>query len=141
MANYHIRHFKTLFDAGIEIVPHCIQFEHHPMRAANDIFTLCREKDIAVQSYSPICRMIAAIRESPILQAIALRTRRTIPQVILRWHVQHGSVPVFKTLKPRRLEENFAIWDFELEEEEMMSINSLDCDYKYHLESASCPGF
>ena len=141
VANCHVRHFKGLFNAGIEIVPHCAQFEHHPMRAVNDIFALCREMNIIVQAYSPICRMIPAIRESSVLQAISQRTGKTIPQVILRWHIQHGSVPVFKTMKPHRLKENFDIWGFELGDDEMNAISSLDCDYKYHLESASCPGF
>ena len=141
MANGCARHFRALFDAGVEIVPHCVQFEHHPMRAADDIFALCREKNIAVQAYSPICRMIPAIRDSPILKAIAARTGKTVPQVILRWHYQHKSVPVFKTLKPHRLIENFGIWDFSLTADDMSAIHSMDQDYKYHLESASCPGF
>lgn len=141
VANYHVRHFNALFNAGIEIVPHCVQFEHHPMRTADDIFALCKDEEIAVQAYSPICRMISPIQNSSVLNAIANRTGKTIPQVILRWHYQHKSVPVFKTMKPHRLKENFDIWDFELTQQDMVDINSLDVDYKYHLESASCPGF
>lgn len=141
MANYHVRHFEKLFAAGIEITPHCVQFEHHPMRIADDIIAFCREHQIAVQAYSPLCRMIEPIKNSPILKAIAERTGKTIGQVILRWHYQHESVPCFKSLKPKRLEENFNIWDFELTQEDMAAIHSMDCDYKYHLESASCPGF
>lgn len=141
MANYHVRHFDKLFDSGIEITPHCVQFEHHPMRTADDIIAFCRKHQIAVQAYSPLCRMIDPIKNSPILKAIEERTGKSIGQVILRWHYQHGSVPCFKSLKPKRLEENFDIWDFELTQEDMDAINSMDCDYKYHLESASCPGF
>ena len=85
--------------------------------------------------------MIDAIKKSPILNEIANKKGKTIGQVILRWHYQHQSVPCFKSLKPKRLAENFDIWDFELTHEEMAAINSMDCDYKYHLESASCPGF
>lgn len=141
MANYHIRHFEKLFAAGIEIIPHCVQFEHHPMRTADGIIAFCREHQIAVQAYSPLCRMIEPIKNSPILKTIAERTGKTIGQVILRWHYQHQSVPCFKSVKPKRLAENFNIWDFELTEEDMCLINSMDEDYKYHLESASCPGF
>lgn len=141
MANYHVRHFQKLWEAGFDIVPHCAQFEHHPMRTADDIVAFCREQNIAIQAYSPLCRMIDPIKNSPILKAIAERTGKSIGQVILRWHYQHQSVPCFKSLKPKRLEENFSIWDFELTDEDMASINSMDCDYKYHLESASCPGF
>ena len=76
-----------------------------------------------------------------LLNEIANKNGKTIGQVILRWHYQHQSVPCFKSLKPKRLAENFDIWDFELTQEDMDAINSMDCDYKYHLESASCPGF
>lgn len=141
MANYHVRHFEKLFAAGVEIIPHCVQFEHHPMRTADDILKFCHEHKIAIQAYSPLCRMIAPIKNSPILKEIAERTGKTIGQVILRWHYQHKSVPCFKSVKPERLFENFNIWDFELTEEEMHLIHSMDEDYKYHLESASCPGF
>ena len=141
MANYHIRHFEQLWKEGFDIAPHCVQFEHHPMRTADDIFEFCRSHHIAVQAYSPLCRMIDAIKKSSILNDIASKKGKTIGQVILRWHYQHQSVPCFKSLKPMRLSENFNIWDFELTQEEMAAINSMDCDYKYHLESASCPGF
>lgn len=141
MANYHVRHFEKLWAAGFEIAPHCVQFEHHPLRTADDIFAFCREHAIAVQAYSPICRMIDPIKNSPILKGIAERTGKTIGQVILRWHYQHQSAPCFKSLKPARLAENFNIWDFQLSDDDMRLINSMDEDYKYHLESASCPGF
>lgn len=141
MANYHIRHFEQLWKEGFDIAPHCAQFEHHPMRTADDIFEFCRSHNIAVQAYSPLCRMIDAIKKSSILNDIAYKKGKTIGQVILRWHYQHQSVPCFKSLKPMRLAENFNIWDFELTQQEMAAINSMDCDYKYHLESASCPGF
>ena len=141
MANYHIRHFNKLWEAGFDIKPHCVQVEHHPMRTAEDIYEFCREHNIAIQAYSPLCRMIDPIRNSTILKSIAERTGKSIGQVILRWHYQHNSVPCFKTVSTKRLEENFNIWDFELTQEDMSLINSMDCGYKYHLESASCPGF
>ena len=141
MANFLVRHFEKLWKSGLDVVPHCVQFEHHPMRTADDILKFCKKNGIAVQAYSPLCRMIDPIKNSPILNEIAEKTGKSIGQVILRWHYQHSSVPCFKSLKPKRLEENFNIWDFELSDEEMNLINSMDCNYKYHLESASCPGF
>lgn len=141
MANYRIRHFEHLFKEGVEIEPHCVQFELHPMRTAEDIVFYCREKNIAIQAYSPLCRMIEPIRNSELLKGIADAHQKSIAQVILRWHYQNHTVPVFKSLKPHRLKENFDIFDFELTEEEMKQVSSLDQDYKYHLESASCPGY
>lgn len=141
IANYRMRHFRKLWEAGFDILPHCVQFEHHPLRTAEDILLFCKQQHIAIQAYSPLCRMINSIKQSFVLQDIAARTGKTVGQVILRWHYQHHSVPCFKSLKPERLRENFDIWDFELTTEDMKRIFSMDEDYKYHLESASCPGF
>jgi len=141
MANYRVRHFEHLFKEGVEIMPHCVQSELHPMRTADDIVAYCRERNIAIQAYSPLCRMIKKIRESKELQEIAERHNKSIAQVILRWHIQNHTVPVFKSLKPYRLKENFDIFDFQLSGDEMAQVASLDEDYKYHIESASCPGY
>lgn len=141
MANYRIRHFEHLFKEGVEIMPHCVQMELHPMRTAKDIVAYLHERNIVIQAYSPLCRMIPKIRENEILEAIAEEHGRSVGQIILRWHIQNHTVPVFKSLKPQRLKENFDIFDFSLSEEEMNAVASLDEDYKYHIESTSCPGF
>lgn len=141
MANYRLRHFRALMAAGIEVMPHAVQHECHPLRTADDILVFCRERGIAVQAYSALCRMIAPVREAEVLQSLAAKYHKTIGQIILRWHVERGTVPVFKSFKPARLAENFAIWDFALTADEVAAISALDCDYKYHLESASCPGY
>lgn len=141
MANYRVRHFEHLFEAGVEVMPHCVQMELHPMRTAENIVAYCKERNIAIQAYSPLCRMIEPIRNSELLKGIADVHHKSVAQVILRWHYQNKTVPVFKSLKPHRLKENYDIFDFELTEDEMRQISSLDQDYKYHLESASCPGY
>ena len=141
MANFRLRHFRKLWESDIDIVPHCVQFEHHPLRFSGDILDFCNDNKITIQAYSPLCRMIPLIRNSEILNAISRNHGRTVAQIILRWHYQHGSIPCFLSMNTLRLKENFSIWDFNLSEREMELINSMDEDYKYHLESASCPGF
>lgn len=141
MANYRVRHFRHLFEAGVSVNPHCVQFEFHPMRTVPDLVAYCRQHDIRIQAYSPLCRMIEPIKNSAILKKLAEKHKKTIGQVILRWHYQQGIVPVFKSTRPQRIRENFDIWDFQLSDVEMNAISSLNQDYKFHLESASCAGF
>ena len=141
MANYHVRHFENLWKSGFDVAPHCVQFEFHPLRTAEDIVDFCKSHNISIQAYSPLCRMIPLIKDSKILKSISESHGKTIGQVILRWHYQKGIVPCFKSLKPTRLQENFSIWNFSLTDSEMKAIDSMNCGYKYHLESASCPGF
>lgn len=141
MANFRVRHFETLFASGVEVVPHCVQMELHPLRTATDIVAYLRERGVAIQAYSPLCRMTPKVRDCETLRGIADRHGRTVAQVVLRWHVQNKTVPVFKSLREERLAENFDIFGFRLDETEMAAIGALDEDYKYHLESASCPGY
>ena len=141
MANYRVRHFRHLFEAGVNVNPHCVQFEFHPMRTVPELVAYCSEHNIRIQAYSPLCRMIEPIKNSAILNQLAEKHKKTIGQVMLRWHYQQGIVPVFKSTRPQRIRENFDIWDFQLSDAEMKAISSLNQDYKFHLESASCPGF
>lgn len=141
MANYSLRHFAELLSAGIEIMPHCVQHECHPLRTTDDVIAFCRQHDIAVQAYAPLCQMVAPLREAPVLQALAAKYGRTIGQIVLRWHIERGTVPVFGSLKPARLAENFAVWDFSLEPNEVAAISALNADYKCWIESIYCPGY
>jgi len=141
MANYRIRHFEHLFASGVEVMPHCAQFELHPMRTCEELVAYLRQHDIAIQAYSPLVRMIEPVRNHPLLKEIAERHGKSVGQVILRWHIQNQTVPVFKSVKPKRLAENIDLFDFQLTDEEMRQVSSLDEDYKFHLESASCPGY
>jgi len=62
----------------------------------------------------------------PVIEAVARANDRTPAQVVLRWHVERGSIIFPKSSSPRRLEENFEIFDFALSEEDMNRISALD---------------
>lgn len=141
LANPRLRHLQAFYAAKPQVPLHCVHFELHPFRACTDIVAFCRSHKIAIQSYAPFCYMIPMVRENPILNSIATETSRSVGQVILRWHYQHGYVPVFGTRKPERAKENFGMFGFSLSDEQMNRIDSLDMDYKFHLESVHCPGF
>ncbi|WP_233348117.1 aldo/keto reductase, partial [Vibrio cholerae] len=63
------------------------------------------------------------------LQRIADAHQKTIAQVVLRWNVQRGVTVIPKSTRQERIEENFAIWDFSLTDNEMAQINALDLGY------------
>lgn len=142
VANYDIRHFNKLFQSDIKICPMVNQMEYHPLRTVPELVRLLKDNDIKIQAYAPLCRLVSPLKDNQQLCEIAKRHNKSLGQVILRWHVQQGMVmPVFKSYKPSRFTENIDIFDFTLSEEEMRFIFSLNMDYKYHLESASCPGY
>lgn len=142
VANYDLRHLKTLFSSGIKITPMVNQIEYHPLRTINHLRPFMQKNGIAIQAYAPLCRLVAPLKESILLNDLAKKYQKTLGQILLRWHIQQGYVmPVFKTYTPTRFIENKDIYDFELTAEEMNNIFSLNRDYKYHLESINCPGY
>jgi len=99
----------------IELHPYFSQQEQRSYNAANGIVT---------ESWSPLFRTKAVLQE-PAVMAAAAAHGKTAAQVILRWHIQLGALPIPKASSPEHLRENFEVFDFSLSEEEMAAINAL----------------
>ena len=140
VSNVRLRHLTQLVEStGFK--PHVIQNERHPLRTDTEVLDFAKSNGIVFQAYSPVCRMMEQITNSEVLKNVAQNHGKTIGQVILRWHIQTGSMPVFMTKKAHRLEEYRSVFDFELTREETESICFLDINYKLTPESVICPGF
>ena len=74
------------------------------------------------------------------LDDICRKYQKSYAQIVLRWNIERGSIPLPKTKNPKRLKENFDIFDFSLTKEEVQFINQLNRDYQYLPESKNCPG-
>lgn len=141
ISNFRERHLKELLANGVNVMPSVCQIELHPLRTSSEMVEMCRSNNIAVQAYSPLCRMIPALTKNKTLCDLEKKYDKSIAQIILKWHLQKGFCPVFKSSSPKRIKQNIDINDFTLESYEIENIDLLDCDYKYHVESACCPGF
>ncbi len=97
------------------------QWELQPWLAHSDIVAWCRERGIVVQAYSPLTR--GKRLNDSLLKPIMKRTGKTAAQVLMRWSLQMGFVPLPKSAKPERIEENADVYGFELTEEEMGSLD------------------
>lgn len=124
-----------------DLKPDIIQIERHPLRTCSNEIDYCHDNNLSVQSYSPLCKMHLKLRESEIIKGIAERKRRSVGQIILRWHIDTGVCPIFTSTKTSRVEEYSQIFDFSLNEEEIGQISSLNENYKMYLESIAAPGF
>ncbi|HSV22087.1 MAG TPA: aldo/keto reductase [Xanthobacteraceae bacterium] len=99
------------------------QIEWHPYLDQSKVVAACRRQGLAVTAYSPIARGRAGGDAQ--LRLIGMHHRRTAAQVSLRFLVQEGAVVIPRTAKRERLEENMAIFDFELDPAEMDEIRGL----------------
>lgn len=98
------------------------QWEIHPWLPRNDIIDWCRPRGIAVQAWSPIVR--GQRFGDPKVATLARKYGRTEAQILLRWSLERGCVPVVKSGRPERIAENSDIFGFELTEEEVKDITT-----------------
>jgi 2,5-diketo-D-gluconate reductase A len=125
VSNFKEHHLRRLF-AETEVTPAVNQIEVHPYLAQDGLRAFDADHEIVTEAWSPIAQ--GKVLDDPAIVAIAERLGRTPAQVVLRWHVQRGDVVFPKSVTRSRIEENFALFDFELGEEDMASITGLDRD-------------
>ncbi|KAF2186663.1 2,5-diketo-D-gluconic acid reductase A [Zopfia rhizophila CBS 207.26] len=98
------------------------QIELHPWLARKDIVEWCQKRGIVVEAYSPLVR--ATKTQDPLLLPLAKKYEKTTSQILLRWSLQKGFVPLPKSVTNSRIEENAQIYDFELSDEEMKKLDT-----------------
>lgn len=140
MCNLRLRHLHEM-EQCVDIMPQVLQIEITPLWQVHDLCNYSAAHGIVLQAFSPLCKMIPPIKKSSVLGNLAEKYGVSIPQIILRWNYQRGIRPISLTSKVERVRTNFDIYSFELTEADMNLIKSMDCGYKYHLESATCWGF
>jgi 2,5-diketo-D-gluconate reductase A len=123
VSNFQVDHLQWLIDE-CDVVPAVNQIELHPYFQNREVAEFGEEHGIATESWSPIAQ--GGVLDDETLQGIAGDTGKTVAQVVLRWHVQHGYIVFPKSTTPERIEENFQIYDFELSDEQMAQIDELD---------------
>ena len=85
-----------------------------------------KEQNIQMQAWSPLAAGAGNVFSNAYLQTIAEKHHKSIAQIVLRWLIQRGIVPVVKSAQPARMKENMDIFDFSLTDEEMTTISTLD---------------
>lgn len=111
-----------------EIVPAVNQVEVNPFYQKNDYQTIMNEYNVQMQSWAPFAEGRNNMFSNEILSSIAKKYNKSIAQIILNWLVKRNIVVIPKTVRKERMEENFNIFDFELDESDIKLISSLDKD-------------
>ena len=119
----------TNFCETVRIRPMVNQVELHPYFTQEGALETMQYYDVAAEAWAPLGGGRYNPFENEMLKGIAADHGKTVGQVILRWNVQRGVIIIPKSTHEERIRENFDIWDFELNEEEMKQISSLDMGY------------
>jgi 2,5-diketo-D-gluconate reductase A len=123
VSNFLVEHLEQVIDAT-GTVPAVNQIELHPLLQQAELREFHARHGIVTEAWSPIAQGRAL--GEPVIVEIADAVGRTPAQVILRWHIQLGNVVIPKSVTPARIEENFRLFDFELDGEQMAAIEPLD---------------
>lgn len=131
VSNFMPEHLDRLL-ADATVVPAVNQIELHPYFQQAELQRLNARHGILTQAWSPIGGITSyrggsrSTFDDPTLSEIAARHGKTPAQIMLRWHVDEGRSAIPKSVRPARIAENFAIFDFTLSPEERASIDALD---------------
>ena len=124
VSNFKPTHLDRLLEAT-GVAPHVNQIELDPTHSRPEARAYHAAHGIVTESWSPIGAGGGLLADATIVD-LARRRSKTPAQIVLRWHVQLGLVPIPKTSKPERLLENRDVFDFELTDEEMDELAGLD---------------
>jgi diketogulonate reductase-like aldo/keto reductase len=138
VSNFTPHHLETLLSEAT-VVPAVNQIELHPLFQQKETRPYCIAHGIAVESYSPL--MEGKILDHPGIVNLAQRYGVTPAQIILRWHVQSGFIVIPKSVKAERIQENIALFDFELSSPDMQRIDAMDCEQRVGVDPDSFRGF
>jgi 2,5-diketo-D-gluconate reductase A len=123
VSNFQVAHLQRLA-AETDVPPAVNQIELHPYFQNAEVRAYGEEHGIRTEAWSPIAQ--GGVLDDPAIVAVAERVGRTPAQVVLRWHVQRGSIVFPKSTTPDRIRENFALFDFELPAGDMAAIDALE---------------
>lgn len=126
VSNYSIDQIQALIDSTVE-VPVVNQVEWSPFGHSLELLGYCQENGIVIQAYSPLTR--GERLNDTALNEIADRHNKTPGQIMIRWNLQLGTVPVIKANSEEHLRENVDVFDFELSSNDMLALDAMNEEY------------
>ena len=123
--------------ANASVIPSVDQVELHPFFQQAGALQAMRELGVQPQAWGPLAEGTHGIFQKEVLSAIGKKYDKTVAQVVLRWNVQRGVSIIPKSVHRNRMEENLAIWDFALGDEDMAAITQMDLGHSEIIDHSS----
>ena len=125
VSNFHPDRIMDLMVHN-EIKPAINQIETHPFTQQIETQNFLQENNVQIQSWGPFAEGKNDMFTNELLVSIGAKYNKSVAQVILRWLTQRDVIAIPKSVKKERIIENFNIFDFELDVEDMNAIAALD---------------
>jgi len=139
VSNCRERHLKKIIE-NCEIMPMANQVQISPVNTMQSLIDFCKKNNIALQVYSPLMLLKSKLRDNKILLGLSEKYNATSAQIMLKWNLQKGYIPIPKSSNPKRIKQNMT-FNFEIEDSDMQKIDSLNENYQHLPESIYCPGY
>ncbi|WP_091740438.1 aldo/keto reductase [Phenylobacterium immobile] len=124
VSNFTAEHLDRIIgETGV--APALNQIELHPLFQQRDMRAIDEARTVATQSWSPLGQG-GALLSDPTILALAKKHGKTAAQVIIRWHLDSGLIVIPKSVTPSRIVENFDVFDFSLDADDMAAVAALD---------------
>merc|ERR1711868_59432 len=148
LSNFNKRQIEEVYSNAQKYKPAVLQNESHPYMQEKDLRDFCKLHNIVFQAYSSLGSADRPWRQSgsitsgppkvghevlqhPEIMRIGKKYNKSAAQAVLRWHVQNGGTCVAKSVTPSRIEENYQIWDFELDADDMAKFGELNVGWRH----------
>lgn len=127
VCNFDIGHLQRIIHKT-GVAPVLNQIELHPLLQQRELQAWNATHSIHTESWSPLAQGGEGVFDTDVIQALAAKYQKTPAQIVIRWHLDRGLIVIPKSVTPSRIQENFDVFDFRLEKEELSQIQSLDSD-------------
>lgn len=136
VSNCHEHHLLNIMRQS-KIIPVTNQIEVHPLFSQENLMSFCRKYGIQVQAYSPLARFDERLKRKSVL-SLCTKYEKTLSQIILRWHIQRGVIPIVRSLNVKRQKENLGVFDFSLSEQDIACVSSIDIGARVRYDPDNC---
>lgn len=133
VSNFAQRHLLYLFEKFSEERPVINQIELHPERQQREIVDLCQKSYIILESWGTLNQ--GRIFKNKVFCDLAKKYYKTPAQIAIRWNLQKGFIPLVRSIKKEHIKTNFDVWNFELSNEDMGILDSLNGGEWSHMHS------
>lgn len=133
VCNCKEHHLQKILDE-CEVTPSIDQFEVHPLFTQKPLIKYCEDHGIHVMAYTPLARNDDRLQKNLILKRLCNKYNKNWGQIVLRWDIQNGLIPIPRSSNPKRLAGNIDIFDFELTDDEMKAIDSININSRLRFD-------
>ena len=131
LSNFNEEQIREILSV-CEVRPAVLQTEIHPYSQEKGLKEFLSKEDIVIQAWYPLGHGDAALLQEPVFAKLAEKYGKSNAQIILRWHIQAGTVVIPGSKNPEHIRANFDLFDFELTAEEMQEVQKLNKDKRYY---------